>query len=160
MIGDLHDWLLADAPLAVLVGDRVFVGMRDEGDGMAALPAIVLWQVSPGRAYTHAGKDATHSPRIRADIWARSATERAAVNTALDNRMEALVRVTHTLVGLCANIGAQRAEGLARQANSELGALDWSDADAIVQLRALLNTLQDSVEAIVEQVHRQPAVEA
>ncbi len=67
---------------------------------------------------------------------------------------DALVRATHTLGGLCANIGADRAAGLARQANVALSLLDWNDTAAKVQLRDLLDGLRENLESLVEQVQR------
>lgn len=61
--------LLAHAPLAALVGDRIDWGVRAQG---RALPAVTLQIVSRLPGMTYAGADGWEQSRIQIDAWGRT----------------------------------------------------------------------------------------
>ncbi len=61
--------LLADTGVAAIAGARVFPGSRPQG---AALPAVVLNQISGGPLYADDGEVGLEQARIQIDCWAES----------------------------------------------------------------------------------------
>jgi hypothetical protein len=61
---DLVNRLLAAAPVAAIVGDEVTWDQRVRG---GSIPAIVLYEITPGREYNFDGPDRTHGSRIQFD---------------------------------------------------------------------------------------------
>lgn len=63
---DLVARLLANAPLAALVGNRITWLDRPQGSG---LPAITLQVITPGRSYHFKGPAGYTGARVQADSW-------------------------------------------------------------------------------------------
>lgn len=61
-------WLLATAPLALLVGTRI--NWQDRPT--AALPAITAGVADQATEYNHGGRDDLQYPRIQFDVWGAS----------------------------------------------------------------------------------------
>lgn len=59
--------LLAAVAISEIVATRVNWGFRVQAE---ALPAITLFNVSPGRTYTFKGPSALSGPRVQVDCWA------------------------------------------------------------------------------------------
>src|SRR4051812_46510481 len=78
-------YLLANAGVAALAGTRIYWGERPQGD---ALPAIVLFKVSPNRDVTLAGPSGLIGPRVQIDClggsYALAKTTARAVIAAAD----------------------------------------------------------------------------
>jgi hypothetical protein len=72
--------LLANVALAALVGTRVSWIERPQG---AALPAVTLQIISPGRAYTHGGANNLADTRVQIDCWGASYASAKAVARAV-----------------------------------------------------------------------------
>lgn len=78
--------LLASAPLTAIVGTRINWGRRVQG---AALEALVLTIVSPGRSYTYKGAAGLSGPRVQFDGYATDFLTAKAIGRALIATLEA-----------------------------------------------------------------------
>jgi len=76
----LRAFLLTDAGVAALVGERVFVTVAPQD---AALPLVVLRRVSTPRAYAHTGASRLAWPRVQVTARAARQAEAAAVAKAV-----------------------------------------------------------------------------
>lgn len=79
---DLTAQLVADAPLAALVGERITWRVRDQGAG---LPAVVLTRVWSAPDYVYRGQDRLRQHRVQVDVYAASEAQAEAVTSALFN---------------------------------------------------------------------------
>lgn len=77
--------LLGEASLTDLVGDRISLGQRNQGD---PLPALTILEISPGRRYLHSGADKTGDPRIQFDSYGATSADALAVRKALTAILE------------------------------------------------------------------------
>lgn len=59
--------LIAASAIQGIVGRRVNWGFRVQGEG---LPALTLFNASPGRSYTYKGAAGLSGPRVQFDCWA------------------------------------------------------------------------------------------
>lgn len=66
MEADLIARLLADDGLSALAGNRITLLERPQDEGF---PAITLFRVNPGRAYTFGGPSGSHGTLMQFDIW-------------------------------------------------------------------------------------------
>lgn len=92
----LVDRLLADSGVSSLV-EKVVWGVRPQGTG---LPAVVLTNASPGRAFTFKGAGDLHGTLVQFDVWAEKFGEAIAVFRALLAEMETPVTVGDTQFGM------------------------------------------------------------
>ena len=59
--------MLAAAAIQAIAGSRINWGFRVQGE---RLPAVTLFNVSPGRTYTYKGVAGLAGPRVQIDCWA------------------------------------------------------------------------------------------
>lgn len=83
----LTAYLLAQAGLSGLLGNRIGWGLRPQ---LSGLPAMTLTLVSPGIDYHHGGATALQRARVQADCWGRSTLECDGVAQALRTAVEAM----------------------------------------------------------------------
>lgn len=72
--------LLSKPELQTLVGNRITLGQRIQGE---ELPAITILEISPGRQYVHSGASGINNPRIQFDCYGRTSAAAKAVRDAL-----------------------------------------------------------------------------
>ena len=72
--------LLSKTELTDLVGQRITLGQRIQGE---PLPAITILEISPGRMYLHSGAAGIGDPRIQFDVYGATSAEAKAVRDAL-----------------------------------------------------------------------------
>lgn len=77
--------LLGETSLTDLVGERINLGERPQGE---ALPAIRILQISPGRSYIHSGACTLSNPRIQFDCYGATSLSALAVKRALTAILE------------------------------------------------------------------------
>lgn len=70
---------------ATPAGERISWFGRQRGD---ALPAGVLFKVSPGEDWTHEGPDGLLHPRVQIDSYAATETDAAALSRAIHAEMQ------------------------------------------------------------------------
>lgn len=76
----LYQLLTTTAPLAALVGNRVYPGLLPPAP---VLPAVTFDPVSGAAHYHMGGASGLRDRRVQFDVWARTADERDAVGAAL-----------------------------------------------------------------------------
>lgn len=87
--------LVAVPAISAIVDDRVSWFERPPADGTgAALNAIVLTEITPGRNWTHDGPTELDEPRIQFDCWAEKPSVALALARAVQTEMERLDVVT------------------------------------------------------------------
>jgi hypothetical protein len=80
----LANFLLAAAPIAAIVGDKVYWDELSQG---LEHPSIVMFLISAPRGHTYAGVDALHRDRVQFDCRAATADQRRLLAEALDARL-------------------------------------------------------------------------
>lgn len=83
--------LLANGGLSSASGGRITWGSRPQA---AALPAVVLTKVAPGRGWTHDGPDPLVNPWLQVDFWGKTQAEVAALSAVFQTEMEWPTEVT------------------------------------------------------------------
>ncbi|OYW87302.1 MAG: hypothetical protein B7Z20_05420 [Sphingobium sp. 32-64-5] len=94
MEADLIVRLLADSGLSALVGNRITLLERPQGE---SFPAVTLFRVSPGRSYTFSGASGSHGTLMQFDIWGLTPLSVAQVMTALTAALEQPATVGGTM---------------------------------------------------------------
>lgn len=84
---DLVDDLLANAGLTAIVSNRITWAKRNPKKG---LPALVMHRITPGAAYTYAGKDSLTGSLIQFDSWGTTFTEAKDLSRALEAALATL----------------------------------------------------------------------
>lgn len=78
--------LLADAPIAAIVGDRVYPGRRLQG---SAFPSIVSTRISGQPLYVDEGRAGLLNARMQVDCWAQTYTDAKTLARAVDTLLSA-----------------------------------------------------------------------
>ncbi len=86
----LTAYLLAQAPLTGVIGQRLSWNERPQAEG---LPALGLARVSAGISYHHGGATKLERARVQADCWGRTGLDCEAVYAALRTAVEAMHEV-------------------------------------------------------------------
>lgn len=87
--GDLINYLLAQAPITALVGQRIYRVKRPQGE--LALPAIVITRITGGYGHDLDGGDGTASPVFQLSVFAATNQSADAVAGALREAMQGFI---------------------------------------------------------------------
>lgn len=91
------DYLLADAPLGAIVGNRITPNSREQG---GELPAVTVTRISGAPIYADDGEAGLLSARIQVDGWAGTYTDAKNTGLAIAERLSGVRDVSQSGVQL------------------------------------------------------------